>query len=196
MKRWLTVAVLFVSSEYAAAQQPPPPPMKPEDRPYFVSLGAVTMFELHCLNTYPNREKFNAWQQEHASDKLDVNDYKHDPSDEVYRIPTPAVSFVLVAEKGNACTIYAMGTKRKHMEEELEKVLRAYAEAGKGWTLKISGAPGAPGYSKQYQVLSPAGVPYIDVIYSDAPDEVGTQSSAMTAATRRRNANSPTPQGK
>lgn len=187
MKYWLTFTAFLMTSEFAASQQlPPPPPIKPEDRAYFVSLGAVTMFELHCLGIYPNKEKFSAWQQQHASDKLDSNEYKHDPTDEVYRIPTPAVSFVLVAERGNACTILAMGTKREDMEKELEKMLRAYTELGKGGTLRVTDVPGAGGYSKRYEILSPGGVTYVDVIYSDAPGEKGTQNSVMTGATRQR----------
>lgn len=187
MKNWLAFTILLTPCEFAASQQPPP--ISPKDRPAFVSVGAVMTFENLCLLTYPDREKFGKWQDEHADSRLDIGDFKQDPTDETYRIPTPAVSFIMNVARKNSCTLFSEGTSREVMEEELRKMLAAYTELGKGGTLKVTDVSGASGHNKRFQVLSPGGVPYIDVIYSDSTGADGLHSCAITGATKRREGN-------
>jgi len=186
MKHWSTIAILLVTSRFAAAQQlPHPPAMSPEERPIFVSVGAVSMFKRLCLLTYPDKKKFSAWQQEHAGNKLKLSEFRRSPTDEVYRIPTPAVSFVLVAAKENACSIYAVGTKREAMESELEVTLRAHAESEKGGSLKVTDFSKGDKHSTRYEILSPAGKTSVEVIYSDSTTAEGMQKSAITGVMKK-----------
>jgi hypothetical protein len=163
------------------------PKVKPEDMPEFVSVGAVTTFEQLCLLTYSDRERFREWQQKNEGSRLaESRNFKKDATDETYRIATPLVSFVLNASKDNSCSIFSVGTDREVVEKQIEQMLRTYTEQGKGGKLKIEDNSSNGLYGKYFAVLSPEGVSYIEVIFSDVAAKDGVHQTAITGATRRR----------
>jgi hypothetical protein len=165
------------------------PKVKPEDMPFFVSVGAVTTFENVCLITYSDRQGFENWRREHEKDRLEEsNVYKEESTDDTYRIPTPLVSFVLNASKKNSCTLFSVGTDREAVAKQIEEMLRVYIESGKGGKLKIEDNTRDGKYSRYYAVLSPNDVSYIEVVYSDSVAEDGSHRCSITGATRRRDA--------
>jgi len=165
----------------------PQPTISKEDLPNFISTGAVVTFEQICLLTYPDRNTFQKWQEENSSNEITDDSFKNNSSDKTYKIRSPVVSFVLNVEEGNSCTIFSEGTDRAFIDKNISIMLNQYLSGNNGGKLVHKDISKNGKYSKNYMIVSPKGVPYIDIIYSDSKLGDGSQRSAITGATVRRN---------